>query len=43
MKRKVSQIGPATLMVSLPSKWAKQFGVKKGSELEIEEKGNKLL
>lgn len=29
-------------MVSLPSKWAKQYGVKKGDELEIEEQGSKL-
>ncbi|MBN2421809.1 phosphate uptake regulator PhoU [Candidatus Woesearchaeota archaeon] len=42
MKRKVSQIGPATLMVSLPSKWVKKYGVKKGDELNIEEK-DKIL
>ena len=43
MKRKVSQIGPATLMVSLPSKWVKRFGVKKGDELELAEKGAALV
>jgi len=42
MKRKVSQIGPATLMVSLPSKWVKRCGVKKGDELDVEEKENSL-
>ena len=43
MKRKVSKIGPATLMVSLPSKWVKKYGVKKGNELDVEEKGNNLI
>ena len=43
MKRKVSQIGPATLMVSLPSKWAKKFGVKKGNEIDVEEDSNRLI
>ncbi len=43
MKRKVSLIGPATLMVSLPSKWAKEFGVKKGDELELTPQGRNLL
>ena len=43
MKRKVSLIGPATLMVSLPSKWVKQFNVKKGDEIDIEEDSNRLI
>jgi len=43
MKRKVSQIGPATLMVSLPAKWARKYGIKKGNEIDIEEDGNKLV
>jgi len=43
MKRKVSQIGPATLMVSLPAKWAKKHNIKKGDELEVTEKGGSLL
>ena len=44
MKRKVSKIGPATLMVSLPSKWVKKYGVKKGDEVEINEtKGNIVI
>ncbi|MFH2028699.1 MAG: AbrB/MazE/SpoVT family DNA-binding domain-containing protein [Nanoarchaeota archaeon] len=37
MKRKVVQQGPATLMVSLPSKWVKENNVKKGDEVDIEE------
>lgn len=36
MKRKVSQIGPSTLMVSLPSKWVKQNNIHKGDEVEVE-------
>jgi|SRR3989344_295635 len=43
MKRKVSKIGPATLMVSLPSKWVKEYGIKKGDELDIEELSNSLV
>ena len=43
MKRKVAKIGPATLMVSLPSKWTKQFDIKKGDEVDLEEKGPSLL
>ena len=36
MKRKVAKIGPATLMVSLPSQWAKEYGLKKGEEVDVE-------
>ncbi len=43
MKRKVSRIGPATLCVSLPSKWAKGQGIKKGDEVEVIEEASKLL
>ena len=43
VKRKVSLIGPSTLMVSLPSKWVKAFGIKKGDEIEITENGSNLL
>ncbi len=35
MKRKVAQIGPSTLMVSLPNKWVVENNVKKGDELEV--------
>ncbi len=37
MKRKVAQIGPSTLMVSLPNKWVKENNVEKGDELEVVE------
>ncbi len=43
MKRKVAQIGPATLMVSLPSGWVKRCNIKKGEEIDIEERGKQLL
>ena len=44
MMRKVVQQGPATLMISLPSKWVKENNVEKGAELEvIEEKGKLTL
>ncbi len=35
MKRKVAQIGPSTLMVSLPMKWVKENNVSKGDELDV--------
>ncbi|MBI1972410.1 AbrB/MazE/SpoVT family DNA-binding domain-containing protein [Candidatus Woesearchaeota archaeon] len=42
MQRKVSKIGPSTLMVSLPSKWVKKYNVKKGDSLEVLEEGKSL-
>ena len=42
MKRKVVRHGSATLTISLPSKWAKKFDIKRGDELEIEEEGGSL-
>jgi phosphate uptake regulator len=43
MKRKVNLAGPTTLTVSLPSKWAKQHGIKKGDEIEVVEEGDKII
>ncbi len=43
MKRKVAKIGSSTLMISLPSKWVKMYGISKGDELEIEEDKDKLV
>jgi phosphate uptake regulator len=43
MNRKVSLIGPATLMVSLPSKWCRDNNIKKGDDIEIEEDGGKII
>ncbi|MDO8555918.1 MAG: AbrB/MazE/SpoVT family DNA-binding domain-containing protein [Nanoarchaeota archaeon] len=42
MQRKVSKIGPSTLMISLPTKWVKTYNIKKGDTLDIIEEGNKL-
>src|SRR3989338_2760536 len=42
MKRKVIQLAHKTLVVSLPSKWVKKYGVSKGGELEVEEKGQQI-
>ena len=43
MKRKVIQLAGKTLLVSLPIKWAKKYGIKKGNEVEVEERGKSLL
>lgn len=43
MKRKVIQLAGKTAVVSLPSKWIKNYNIKKGEELDIEERGNNLL
>jgi phosphate uptake regulator len=43
MKRKVIQIAGKTFVVSLPNKWVRQWGVKKGEELELVENGPRLL
>jgi phosphate uptake regulator len=43
MIRKVIQLAGKTLVVSLPSKWANSNGVRKGSEVEVEEKGDKII
>ncbi|MBN1233839.1 MAG: hypothetical protein JXA60_10840 [Candidatus Coatesbacteria bacterium] len=43
MKRKLVKQGAATMMVSLPAKWIKQNNLKKGSEIDIEEKETDLL
>jgi len=43
MKRKVVRQGAATLMVSLPSKWAHKVHLKKGDEIDIEESNGNLV
>jgi len=42
MKRKVIQLAEKTLVVSLPYRWVKKQGVKKGDEIEVEEQGSRL-
>jgi phosphate uptake regulator len=43
MKRKIIQLAGKTLVVSLPSKWVKKYGVKKGDEIEVDEQERKLV
>ncbi len=42
MQRKAIQLAEKTLVISLPSKWVKRYGVKKGSSLFVEERGQQL-
>lgn len=42
MKRKIVLHGPATMTVSLPSKWVKRLGIEKGDELTVIEHGDEL-
>ncbi len=43
MRRKVIKLGDDTLVVSLPSAWARQHKIRKGDELEAEEQGARLI
>jgi len=43
MKRKVIQLAGKTMVVSLPIKWVKRYNVRKGDEIEVEEKGREIL
>ena len=43
MKRKLVKQGAATLMVSIPSKWAKANNLDKGDEVELDEFRNRLV
>ena len=43
MKRKIVRHGPATLTVSLPSVWVKQWNLKNGDELNLSINGSQLL
>ena len=43
MERKVIQLAGKTLVVSLPSKWAKKYGVKKGDTIILDEKERQIL
>ena len=43
MKRKVVEQGGVTLMLSLPRKWTKKHSLKKGDEIEIQEKDRDLI
>jgi phosphate uptake regulator len=43
MKRKIMKLGPATLVISLPSKWARKQEIKPGDEIDLEEQENSLI
>lgn len=43
MKRKAIQLANQTIVISLPSKWVKQQGIKKGDEIDITEEDEKLI
>lgn len=43
MKRKVIQLAGKTYVVTLPNEWIKQWGIKKGEELEVKDVGPKLI
>ncbi len=38
--RKIQRVGKSTLTVSLPSDWAKQYGIEKGDHVYLSEMGN---
>src|SRR3989338_10336077 len=42
MERRVMKQGPSTLVVSLPSTWAKKHKIKKGDIIHLEEKGKSI-
>ena len=43
MQRKLIQLSPSTSVVSLPSPWIKQNGLKKGDSLSVEINDNKII
>lgn len=43
MRRKVIKHGPSTLIISIPSNWAKTNNIAKGSELDVVEDGKRLV
>jgi len=43
MKRKAIQLAHQTIVISLPAKWVRQQGIKKGDEIDVEERGKELV
>lgn len=43
MKRKIVKQGAATLTLSLPAKWCKNFKLKGGDEIDVDEQDNNLI
>ena len=42
MKRKIYKLGKSTLVVSLPSKWAKKYNISSNQELHVLEKDRSI-
>jgi phosphate uptake regulator len=38
MKRKIMKLGPTTLVVSLPARWTRTYNLKRGDEIDVEER-----
>ncbi|PIN75262.1 hypothetical protein COV18_03670 [Candidatus Woesearchaeota archaeon CG10_big_fil_rev_8_21_14_0_10_37_12] len=43
MKRKVIQLAGKTFVVSLPTTWAREWGIEKGDEIELTERGSEII
>lgn len=43
MKRKVIQLAGKTYVVTLPTEWVKEWGIKKGEEVDVIESGPRLI
>ncbi len=43
MKRKIIKLGSATLVTSLPAKWARQYNLKAGDYINLEEQNKNLV
>ena len=43
MKRKLIQLAGKTLVISLPSPWVKKYGLKKGDEIDLDERDRNLM
>jgi phosphate uptake regulator len=43
MKRKVIQLAGKTYVVTLPTEWVKEWGIKKGEEVDVKESGPRLI
>jgi phosphate uptake regulator len=43
MKRRIIQLAGKTFVVTLPSSWVRQWGVQKGSEVDVLERGPRLI
>ena len=42
-RRRVIQLGQKTLVLSIPTRWARRWNIVKGNDLDVEELGYRLL